>query len=67
MSIIIVEDQVKYPRSLGIQATSIGKGKTIAQQTLNGDRVFSLLFSEDFYPKNTFAVVCDDVHTAVHW
>ena len=33
----IVEDQVKYLRSLGIQATYIGESKTIARQIFNGD------------------------------
>ena len=25
------------------------------------------MFSKEFYQKNTVAVVCDDVHTAVHY
>ena len=82
----IVEDQVKYLRSIWIQAAYIGESKTKDAEILNGEGVFSLLFalfgslesltgdkkfremfSKEFYRKNTVAVVCDEVHTAVHW
>ena len=79
----IVEDQVKYLRSIGIEAAYIGESKTKDAEILNGEGTFSLLFgspesltgdkkfremfSKEFYQKNTVAVVCDEVHTAVHW
>ena len=79
----IVEDQVKYLRSIGIQAAYIGESKTKDAEILNGEGAFSLLFgspesltgdkkfremfSKEFYQKNTVAIVCDEVHTAVHW
>ena len=79
----IVEDQVKYLRSTGIQAAYIGESKTKVAEILNGEGAFSLLFgspesltgdkkfremfTKEFYQKNTVAVVCDEVHTAVHW
>ena len=79
----IVEDQVKYLRSNGIQAPYIGESKTKDAEILNGEGAFSLLFgspesltgdtkfrkmfSKEFCQNNTVAVVCDEVHTAVHW
>ena len=79
----IVEDQVKYLRSIRIQAAYIGESKTKDAEILNGEGEFSLLFgspesltgdkkfremfTKEFYQKNTVAVVCDEVHTAVHW
>jgi len=38
----IVEDQVKYLRSIGIQAAYIGESKTKDAEILNGERAFSL-------------------------
>ena len=79
----IIEDQVKYLRSLGIEAAYIGESKTKDQEildgkggfpllygspeSLTGDEKFRAMFSKEFYQKNTVAVVCDEVHTAVHW
>ena len=79
----IVEDQVKYLRSIGIQAAYIGESKTKDAEILNGEGVFSLVFGspesltgdkkfremffKKFYQNNPVAVVCDEVHTAVHW
>ena len=67
----IVEDQVKYSRSLGIQAAYLGESKTKDPEILNGLGVFSLLygslesltgdkkfrtvFSKEFYQKNPVA------------
>ena len=36
-------------------------------ESLTGDEKFRAMFSKEFYQKNTVAVVCDEVHTAVHW
>ena len=71
----IVEDQVKYLRSIGIQAAYIGESKTKDAEILNGEGVFSLVFGspesltgdkkfremffKKFYQNNTVAVVCD--------
>ena len=79
----IVEDQVKYLKSLGIEAAYIGESKSKDEEILNGkggfallygspesltgDEKFKAMFSKDFYQKNTVAVVCDEAHTAVHW
>ena len=79
----IVEDQVKYLKTIRIQAAYIGESKTKDAEILNGEGAFSLLFgspesltgdkkfretfSKKFYQNNTVAVVCDEVHTAVHW
>ncbi|XP_068726455.1 putative ATP-dependent DNA helicase Q1 [Montipora capricornis] len=77
------KDRVKYLRSIGIQAAYIGESKTKDAEILNeegalsllfgspesltGDRKFREMFSKKFYQENTVAVVCDEVHTAVHW
>ncbi|XP_073238122.1 ATP-dependent DNA helicase RecQ-like [Porites lutea] len=68
----IVEDQVKYLRSIGIQAAYIGEKGAFSllfgsPESLTGDKKFREMFSKEFYQKNTVAVVCDEVHTAVHW
>ena len=79
----IVEDQVKYLRSLGVKAGYIGESKKSdreildgkgdyallygSPESLTGDEKFREMFSMEFYQKNTVAVVCDEVHTAVHW
>ena len=38
-------------------------------ESQTGDENFREMFSMEFYQKNTvvLAVVCDEVHTAVHW
>lgn len=38
-------------------------------ESLTGDGKFREMFSMESYQKNTvaLAVVCDEVHTAVHW
>jgi len=38
-------------------------------ESLTGDGKFREMFSMEFYQKNTvaLAVVCDELHTAVHW
>ena len=79
----IVEDQVKYLRSLGIEAAYIGESKAKDQEmlcgkggfallygspeSLSGDEKFRAMFSKEFYQNNTVAIVCDEAHTAVHW
>ena len=79
----IVEDQVKYLRSLGVKAGYIGESKKSdrdildgkgdysllyeSPESLTGDEKFREMFPMEFYQKNTVAVVCDEVHTAVHW
>ena len=79
----IVEDQVKYLRSLRIGAAFTVENKTKDQEisdgqggfallfaspeSLIGDEKFKAMFLKSFYQKNTVAVVCDEVHTAVHW
>jgi len=32
-----------------------------------GDDKFGIMFANDFFKKNAVAVVCDEVHTNVHW
>ena len=73
MSLSVVEDQVKYLRSLGIQAAYIGKNKTKNGEMLNEVGAFSLLYGSPesltgdkkframFSRRNSVAVVCDEV------
>ena len=79
----IMEDQVKWLRSLGLKAAFVGESKAKDKQILDGqlnfnflygspeslvgDERFRAMFSKEFYQSNTVAVVCDEVHTVVHW
>ena len=79
----IVEDQVKWLTSRGFAAAYIGenndKDRSIihgqgnfnfvygSPESLAGDGRFRDMFSQDFYRKNTLAIVCDQVHTVVDW
>ena len=38
-----------------------------SQESLTGDEKFRVMFSKEFYQKNTVAVACDEVHTSVYW
>ena len=79
----IVKDQVSYLRSLGFEAAFIGEnekrdkdiveGKVKCQflygspESFVGDRKFKEMFFQPQYRRNVVAVVCDEVHTVVHW
>ena len=79
----IMEDQVKWLRSRGFAAAYIGesndKDRSIihgqgnfnfvygSPESLAGDSRFRDMFSQDFYRRNTLAIVCDQVHTVVDW
>ena len=79
----IVKDQVGFLRSLGFEAAFIGEsekqdrdiieGKVKAQflygspESFVGDTKFREMFSQLHYRNNVVAVVCDEVHTVVHW
>jgi len=79
----IIKDQVKYLRSLGLKAVFVGENAETDQSIIEGSAEIDLLygspesfvgddkfrgmFSNDFFRKNAVAVVCDEVHTVVHW
>ena len=79
----IMEDQVTWLRSRSFAAAYIGesndKDRSIihgqgnfnfvygSPESLAGDTRFRDMFSQDFYRKNTVAIVCDEVHTVVDW
>lgn len=79
----IVKDQVTYLRSHGFEAAFIGEsakqdndifeGKIKCHflygspESFVGDIKFRKMFSQQHYRQNVVAVVCDEVHTVVHW
>ena len=79
----IVKDQVTYLRSHGFEAAFIGEsakqdndifeGKIKCHflygspESFVGDIKFREMFSQQHYRQNVVAVVCDEVHTVVHW
>ena len=79
----IIKDQVSYLRSLGLKAGYVGESDELDKRIINGTAQIDLLygspesfvgeekirgmFSNMFYHKNVAAVVCDEVHTLVHW
>ena len=78
----IVKDQVTYLRSHGFEAAFIGesaKQDNIFESKIKchflygspesfvGDIKFREMFSQQHYRQNVVAVVCDEVHTVVHW
>ena len=81
--ISIVKDQVGYLSSLGFEAAFIGENekrdkyiveRKVKFQFLYGspesfvaDRRLKETFSQPQYRRNVVAVVCDEVHTVVHW
>ena len=78
-----IKDQVNYLRSLGLKAGYVGESDELDKRIINGTAQIDLLygspesfvgeekirgmFSNMFYRKNVAAVVCDEVHTVVHW
>ena len=78
-----MEDQVKWLRSRGFAAAYIGESNDKDRSIIHGqgnfnfvygspesladDSRFRDMFSQDFYRKNTLAIVCDQVHTVVDW
>ena len=74
---------MNYLRSLGLKAAFVGESaendKKIIEGTAEidllygspesfvGDDKFRGMFSNDFFRRNTVAVVYDEVHTVVHW
>ncbi|XP_068671320.1 ATP-dependent DNA helicase RecQ-like [Montipora foliosa] len=78
----IIKDHVNYLRSLGLEAAFVGEiaenDKKIIQGTVEidllygrpesfvSDDKFRGMFSNDFFRRNTVAVVYDKVHTVVH-
>ncbi|CAH3030575.1 unnamed protein product [Porites evermanni] len=79
----IVKDQVTYLRSHGFEAAFIGEsakqdndifeGKIKCHflygspESFFGDIKFQEMFPQQHYSQNVVAVVCDEVHTVVHW
>ena len=79
----IIKDQVNHLSSLGLKFAFLGESaemdKTIIEgsaeidllygspESFVGDDKFQGMFSNDFFRKNAVAVVCDEVHTVVHW
>ena len=79
----IVKDQVSYLTSLGFEAAFIREsekqdkdiieGKVKSQflygspESVVGDTKFRETFSQLHYRHNVVAVVCDEVHTVIHW
>lgn len=79
----IIKDQVSYLRSLGFKATFIGESNENDEricagipavdfvygspESFVGDEKYRRMFSNQFYRRNVAAVVCDEVHTVVHW
>ena len=79
----IVKDQVTYLRSHGLEAALIGEsakqdndifeGKIKCHflhgspESFVGYIKFLEMFSQQHYWQNVVAVVCDQVHTVVHW
>lgn len=79
----IVEDQVGYLRSLGLEVAFIGESKKLDKDIIMGKLNAQLLygsageyigeakFREMFlmlhYRRKVVAVVCDKGHTVVHW
>jgi len=79
----IIKDQVNYLRSLGLKAAFVGESAEIDKRIIEGtaeidilygspesfvgDDKFRGMFSNDLFRKNAVAVVCDEVHTVVHW
>ena len=79
----IIKDQVNYLRSLGLKAGYVGESDELDKRIINGTAQIDLLYGSPesfvgeekirrmffnmFYRKNVAAVVCDEVHTVVHW
>ena len=74
---------MNYLRSLGLKAAFVGESAEIDKRIIEGtteidllygspelfvgDDKFQGMFSKDLFWKNAVAVVCDEVHTVVHW
>ena len=79
----IIKDQVNYLRSLGLKVAFAGESAEIDKRIIEGTAEIDILYgspesfvgddkfrgmlSNDLFRKNAFAVVCDEVHTVVHW
>ena len=83
LSIMEDQVNVKWLRSRGFAAAYIGESNDKDRNIIGGQRNFNFvygspvslagdsrfrdMFSQDFYMRNTVALVCDDVHTVVNW
>lgn len=79
----IVKDQVGYLRNLGFEVAFIGESEKLdkdiiqgnikaqflygSPESIVGDIKFKEMFSQLHYRRNVVAIVCDEVHTVVHW
>ena len=79
----IVEDQVGYLRSLGLEVAFIGESKKLGKDIIKGKLNAQLLYGSAgeyigkakfremilmlHYRRKVVAVVCDKGHTVVHW
>ena len=79
----IVKDQVGFLRNLGFQVAFIGESEKLdndiiegnikpqflygGPESIVGDIKFKDMFSQLHYRQNVGAIVCDEVHTVVHW
>ena len=79
----IVKDQVGFLRNLGFEVAFIGESEKLdndiiegnikaqflygSPESMVGDIKFKDMFSQLHYRQNVAAIVCDEVHTVVHW
>jgi len=79
----IVKDQVGFLRNLGFEVAFIGESEKLdndiiegninaqflygSPESIVGDIKFKDMFSQLHYRQNVAAIVCDEVHTVVHW
>ena len=79
----IVKDQVGYLRNLGFEVAFTGESEKLdkdiiegnikaqflygSPESLVGDIKFKGMFTQLHYRRNVVAIVCDEVHTVVHW
>lgn len=79
----IIKDRVNYLTSLVLKAAFVGGSAEIDKRIIEGTAEIDLLYgspesfvgddkfrgmlSNDLFRKNAVAVVCDEVHTVVHW
>ena len=79
----IVKDQAGYLRNAGFEVAFIGESKKLDKvivkgnikaqflygslESIVGDIKFKEMFSQLHYRRNVVAIVCEEVHTVVHW
>ena len=79
----IVKDQVGFLRNLGFEVAFIGESEKLdndiiegnikaqflygSPESIVGDIKFKDMFSQLHYRQNVAAILCDEVHTVVHW